>query len=85
MKLKTKNHRLKTIKAIKEAVDEGLIVKCDSDSHIYDVIKSKHTGDYLIICADNDCHKDGLHGLEGTNYKYIQNLNGTKFYTIEIY
>jgi hypothetical protein len=66
---------LKTIKQIKEAVDKGLIVKCGND--LYNVIKSKDTGEYLIVCSVNN-YTVGLHGQEGT--KYEKKLNGTDFY-----
>ena len=67
--------KLKTIAEIKEAVDKGLRVKCGNDS--YDVVKSKHTGEYLIVCSIND-YTVGLHGQEGT--KSEKKLNGTDFY-----
>ena len=65
---------LKTIKAIKQAVDNGLEVFADNTSYL--VIKAS-TGQYLIKCILNDTYV-GLHGIEGTYYE--NNLNGHSFF-----
>jgi len=65
---------LNTIEEIKEAVDQGKQVFCDTAA--YQVIKDS-AGQYLItFLGSNWCC--GLHGQEGT--KYARQLNGTKFY-----
>ena len=58
---------LKTLKDIKEAVDEGATVFCESMR--YKVIKDK-LGQYLIT---DGSYTVGLYGVSGK-------LNGTKFF-----
>lgn len=65
---------LKTIAEIKEAVDNGKKVFCDTTA--YEVIKDQ-IGQYFIHCNING-YCIGLHGMEGT--KYENQLNGTKFF-----
>ena len=67
---------LTTIQEIKDAVDAGKNVKCDSNA--YNVIKDR-VGQYLIVCLIND-YTIALHGLAGTKYENV--LNGTTFYTV---
>ena len=66
--------RLKTIKEIKEAVNEGKTVYEGSEA--YEVIKTSW-GEFLIVCSSNG-YTIGLHGKEGT--KYENKLNGSNFF-----
>ena len=65
---------LTTIKDIKQAVDDGLQVRCGND--LYHVIKGKR-GEYLIHVPSNG-YTIGLHGKEGTKYEH--KLNADNFY-----
>lgn len=67
-------HILTTISQIKEAVDKGYTVYCDSLA--YEVIKDSD-GDYTIKCEFNG-FLSGLHGKAGT--KYENKLNGKLFF-----
>ena len=69
--------KLLTIAEIKQAVDNGEHVKCDTDS--YTVYKDR-IGQYLIRFDYSD-YCIGLHGRPGTEYE--TSLNGTTFYTID--
>ena len=66
-----------TIEEIKQAVDAGKSVKWASD--IYDVVKSKWGGEYLIVCEPNGS-TIGLHGKEGTDRESHLNGNEDEFY-----
>lgn len=68
---------LKTIEEIKEAVNEGRKVFCDSEAYI--VIKGR-SEDYYITCISNQ-YTIGLHGKEGTKYENV--LNGSNFFIKE--
>ena len=68
---------LTTLKEIKQAVDSGLCVYCDSIG--YEVIKDR-VGQYLIHYIGADYYT-GLHGMAGT--EYAEKLNGTRFFTGE--
>ena len=67
---------LKTIEAIKTAVDNGETVYADSTG--YQVIKDR-IGQYLIVFTASD-YCIGLTGLKGT--KYENQINATTVYTL---